>query len=49
MEKFATSGKERGTGLGAYSARLIATTLGGGIDYVSAEETGTTITVRLPE
>lgn len=48
MQKFATAGKERGTGLGAYSAKLIATTLGGAIDYQTSEEAGTTITVRLP-
>jgi len=48
MQKFATSGKERGTGLGAYSAKLIATTLGGSIDFSTSETDGTTITVRLP-
>jgi two-component system, sensor histidine kinase and response regulator len=48
MEKFATSGKERGNGLGAYSARLIATTLGGETSWESTAEKGTTITVRLP-
>lgn len=48
MQKFATSGKERGTGLGAYSAKLIATTLGGTIDVSTSEAGGTTITVRLP-
>lgn len=48
MQKLATAGKEHGTGLGAYSARLIATTLGGAIDFRTSEEAGTTITVRLP-
>jgi signal transduction histidine kinase len=49
FKKFTTAGKERGTGLGAYSAKLITTTLGGGIDMSSSEEEGTTITVRLPK
>ncbi len=48
MEKFATSGKAHGTGLGAYSARLIATTLGGQISWESTEARGTTIVVALP-
>jgi signal transduction histidine kinase len=48
MQKFATSGKEHGTGLGAYSAKLIATTLGGTVDFSTSEADGTTITVRLP-
>jgi two-component system, sensor histidine kinase and response regulator len=48
MEKLATSGKQGGTGLGAYSAKLIAKTLGGTIDYTTSESEGTTLTVRLP-
>jgi signal transduction histidine kinase len=48
FQKFATAGKPGGTGLGAYSARLIATTLGGTVDCRSSEEAGTTITVSLP-
>ncbi len=46
--KFTTAGKERGTGVGAYSARLMARTLGGEIGFQSSEETGTTITIQLP-
>jgi len=38
----------RGTGLGAYSARLMARTLGGDISLQSAKETGTCVTVSLP-
>ncbi|MDY7000329.1 MAG: PAS domain S-box protein, partial [Thermodesulfobacteriota bacterium] len=49
FEKYATSGKKDGTGLGAYSARLIAETLGGGINYTTSEEQGTTVTVRRPK
>jgi two-component system sensor histidine kinase/response regulator len=46
--KFATAEKRGGTGLGAYSAKLIATTLGGTIGFETSEDTGTTITVTLP-
>lgn len=46
--KYATSGKRYGTGLGTYSARLIATTHGGDIDYATSEEQGTTLKVYLP-
>jgi signal transduction histidine kinase len=48
FEKFATADKERGTGLGAYSAKLITRTLGGSIGVETSEESGTTITVQLP-
>ena len=48
FQKFATAGKPGGTGLGAYSAQLIARTLGGTVDFRSSEEAGTTITVSLP-
>ena len=47
LQKFATAGKKHGTGIGAYSARLMARTLGGDIFFDSSEEKGTTITVRL--
>lgn len=47
FEKYATSGKLQGTGLGTYSARLLATTMGGSIEMQTAEDTGTTLTVRL--
>ena len=48
FEKYATAGKQGGTGLGAYSARLIARSLGGTIRCETSDETGTTITVTLP-
>jgi len=48
FEKFVTAGKPGGTGLGAYSARLIATTLGGSISCASSSREGTTLTVTLP-
>jgi len=47
FEKYATSGKKSGTGLGTYSAKLITETQGGTIDLETSEETGTTVTVRL--
>jgi signal transduction histidine kinase len=46
FEKYVTADKEGGTGLGTYSARLIAETQGGGIELDSTEEDGTTITIR---
>ena len=49
FEKFTTAGKHGGTGLGTYSARLMARTMGGSIFMDSSEETGTTITVKLPK
>jgi CheY-like chemotaxis protein len=48
FQKFATAGKPGGTGLGAYSAKLITRTLGGTIAFQSSEDAGTTITVSLP-
>ncbi|CAN2043878.1 histidine kinase [Candidatus Magnetomoraceae bacterium gMMP-13] len=48
FDKYVTSDKTTGTGLGTYSARLIAETQGGSIDLETSEEKGTTVTVRLP-
>jgi len=48
FEKYATLGKEGGTGLGTYSARLIATAMGGGIRFETSEEKGTELIVWLP-
>jgi signal transduction histidine kinase len=48
FDKYATFGKSHGTGLGTYSARLIAETQGGSVVMHSSEEEGTTLTVRLP-
>ena len=48
FEKYATAGKRHGTGLGTYTSRLIAHSLGGDIGFTSSDETGTTVTVRLP-
>jgi signal transduction histidine kinase len=49
FEKYATSGKTRGTGLGTYSARLIALAHGGDITMQTDEASGTEVTVSLPE
>ncbi len=48
FERYATFGKERGTGLGAFSAKLIATTLGGTLSFTSDEADGTTLVIALP-
>lgn len=48
FEKFTTLGKKGGSGLGTYSALLIAKTMGGDISFTSSEDHGTSIRVRLP-
>lgn len=48
FDKYVTAGKEGGTGLGTYSASLIAKTLGGATFLYSKEGHGTTVTVTLP-
>jgi len=48
FQKFATAGKKGGAGLGAYSAKLIASTLNGTIGFETSEAAGTTVTVKLP-
>ena len=48
FEKYATAGKSGGTGLGTYSAKLIAEIHEGKIFLESSEENGTEITVTLP-
>ncbi len=47
FEKYATYGKPGGTGLGAYSARLMAQVQRGDLDMASGPG-GTTLTLRLP-
>jgi PAS domain S-box-containing protein len=49
FEKYTTHGKAKGTGLGTYSARLIARTQGGDVTMATSEEQGTTVTVTLPD
>lgn len=48
FEKYATAGKPNGTGLGTYSARLIALAHHGEIAMATDETAGTTVTVSLP-
>lgn len=48
FEKYATVGKEQGTGLGTYSAKLIAKTQKGDISFTTDNEDGTRLTVSLP-
>jgi two-component system, sensor histidine kinase and response regulator len=48
FEKYATAGKSGGTGLGTYSAKLIAETQSGSIKMETSENEGTIITVILP-
>jgi two-component system, sensor histidine kinase and response regulator len=48
FEKFATFGKKKGTGLGTYSAKLIADTFGYSIDMNTSDETNqTTVTITM--
>ena len=49
FDKYATAGKSGGTGLGTYSARLIAETQGGKISLDTSEEDGTTIRINFPQ
>jgi len=48
FEKYATAGKTFGTGLGTYSAQLIAKAHGGRIELATSEAEGTRVTVVLP-
>ncbi|MEO7392606.1 MAG: PAS domain-containing protein [Ramlibacter sp.] len=47
FEKYATLGKASGTGLGTYSARLMARMQDGDIAMETSDTAGTTITIRL--
>ena len=48
FDKYSTAGKFGGTGLGTYSAKLFAESLGGAIGFETSEEQGTTVSVALP-
>ncbi len=48
FEQFTTSGKDDGSGLGTYSARLIARAHGGDMTFTTSRKNGTTLTVNLP-
>ncbi len=45
--KYSTSGKSGGTGIGTYSSHLLATVQGGSLQMRSADEDGTTLSLRL--
>lgn len=47
FQKYATLGKASGTGLGTYSARLMARVQDGDVMMNTSDEAGTTLTVRL--
>lgn len=49
FDKYVTFGKQMGTGLGTYSAKLSAEIQGGSILMTTSEQQGTFITVRLPK
>lgn len=48
FEKYTTFGKHHGTGLGTYSAQLIAKAHGGRVEFTTSDEAGTTLTIILP-
>jgi len=48
FDKYSSSGKKGGTGLGTYNAMLIAKVHGGGIKMDTSEQDGTTISVTIP-
>lgn len=48
FERYATSGKSNGTGLGTYVAALVIRVHHGRIGFTTSEEEGTRVTVRLP-
>ncbi len=47
FDKYTTAGKSNGSGLGTYSAKLMAQTQNGSIHFKTSEGTGTTVTVQL--
>jgi PAS domain S-box-containing protein len=48
FDRYATSGKKNGTGLGTYVAALITRIHAGTIAFTTSEEEGTTVTIELP-
>ncbi len=49
FDRYATYGKKNGTGLGTYSARLIARASGGDITFTTSSEKGTTLITTIPK
>lgn len=48
FEKYITSGKNLGTGLGTYSAQMMMQAIGGKISMETSDEIGTKITLNIP-
>lgn len=48
FDKYASSGKSHGTGLGTYSARMMVDTMGGSIKLDTTEQDMTSVVVTLP-
>ncbi len=48
FDRYATSGKKNGTGLGTYVAALITRVHSGRIDFTTSEEDGTSVFLHLP-
>ncbi len=48
-QKYATAEKKHGTGLGVYSAGLIAETMNGELAWTSSKEKGTVVSIFLPQ
>lgn len=49
FEKYVTSGKESGTGLGTYISKMIAQMHKGSLSFLTSEEDGTTLILKLPK
>lgn len=49
FDKYTTSGKDRGTGLGTYISKMIAEIHSGTLTFLTNEEEGTTLTLKLPK
>ncbi|WP_051249636.1 sensor histidine kinase [Maridesulfovibrio zosterae] len=49
FDRYTTFGKRNGTGLGTYSARLIARASGGDISFRTSSEKGTTLITTIPK
>ena len=48
FDRYVTSGKEQGTGLGVFSAHLMTRTLGGDLSFTTDDTEGTTLTLSIP-
>ena len=49
FDKYVSYGKKSGTGLGTYSAKLMAETQGGSIEMKSSDDIGTIVIIKLPK